>query len=761
MSNNNLLEILVYDNGNEYDVSSEVDINSIKIQQRADWAFTRGSMKIITNQITHNIAPYTLCLIRQYDENDSIIEEYGFYISSTVTHNFTAAKYIHDCSFLSLDSILECYILGAKTYTDIGNYDVIDQTIELINYKYNLNIALDDLDSNLNHKITGTSDYTFGTGTTLFEVCKQVAKKVNLKFDIYFNNGNIVIHFFEPTTSNYNLLSSPYVLNVVKSQNPDDYCKYLETEGINVVDRDSEVVWKDLTVRSTYVRADTDHQQLILPTNVEAITKFEVRGYFQVTCDIYLPSVITEAWIEAHGGTQYGGSWTVNMTYQELIETNTPLGNIDNIFQYLYDNGLNRIDVILETICICKVENGLSIFTVNYNNKFNLTDYTHDYSQYIVEEQYFNTLEEANQTSYCMYKSGSNVIDNMNASYRNDLWGLILFQNRNNFLSLNVTNTLFVSGQNYCELIGYAVDSEAIDYRYNVHATPIATCKLIDVKNTNNENETSIKPISRSYQMGDNNGMQTYLDSLIDDMDKQNETLGRVEAVVDLDSTKLVIKVAGETYPSGTQFMPELNQRVNLGGQFYYLTSLEHRFTASRRYTQLNLTKTPYKIADAIGVDYQYNSILIPTQMVIDRTLFREINNSTIYNLIKNNPNSQFFVRFQSIYCNLAKRLSVLEDNDHNYYLYFEALDNYSFDKGISGDVVSDIAYCSRAGYITDVDIYIYQVDSMSVTDANKLPDYSAISGAAVHYALALGWLIFKDTRERLTFTIKIKNPNN
>ena len=350
----------------------------------------------------------------------------------------------------------------------------------------------------------------------------------------------------------------------------------------------------------------------------------------------------------------------------------------------------------------------------------------------------------------------------MNSTYRDNLWGLITATRGYNFLSAIRVGRITLDANNYCKLeVTAGTSQNAINYMYNIEAVPITNPVLIDEKNSIEENETNYKPYSRSYQMGDPNGMPIYFDALVSDMDKQNETLGRIEKIVDIDTTNFVIPVVGQIYPVGTLIMPFSNQPVSYFGTTFYISSLEHRFTASKRYTQLNLTKTPYKIADAIGVDYQFNSLKIPMDNVIDRRLYFEVDDSQLYSVCAAN---QLFLRFTTAIADLVKRVAVSQDSEGNYYLYCEAIDNYSFDKGIDtndSQVITDVPYSGANGKINvNVDIKIYVVNSMSMAESNLLPSFNAISGATSYYTIATQYYPLKDTRERLTFTIKVKNPN-
>lgn len=757
---NNLLSVKLFIAGAWVDVSSGVDINSIKIQDRADWAFVRGGFKLISNTLDKNIAPYTLCRIATLDNNVEKNIEY-FCATSQMTINFTKGLYIHDCTLLSAESLLELYILGSKTYTNESNYQVIEKTISILNHKYGINF-IDFLDNGL---LNGSSDYTFGTGTTLYEVCKQVAEKINIKFKVMFNNNlDIIIYFY-----NFNQINdleidstSNFLLNCIDTQNSDNYCKYLETESSNVVDRDDVVVWKDLSCRSTNTRLEDRTAQILLPTAVEGITKFEVRGSFGLIPKIELSTGLMIVIMNHFGVLPTAGVFNLTKTYQELIAANISYGNIANVFQYFYDNGLKDCgsSVLLSTSCDLVYNTILNVanFTFNNSTNFGNNDYTQDYTDFLLEEQEFNTKLESDKSHFAKYKSGDNYIDNLNATYRDDFWGWVTRTTEYDFLSQHHTKIIEIDQSNYAELEVYASSYVAQNYLYNVYAVTITNPTIIDTKNSVEENEAAYKPSARSYQMGDSNGMPVYFDALLSDMDRQNETLGRIEKQVDIDTTNFVIPDAQQVYPSGTKFMPFANQKVVYFGTTFYVASLEHKFTATKRYTQLNLTKTPYKIADAIGVDYQFNSIKIPLQNVINRGLFLELTNTPLYNVINQNLGS-VYIRYTNTNCDLVKRVSISKDRQDNYYLYFETLDNYSFDKALNGDVITDVNYGDSEAKTSTISLKAYIVTTLTMNESKGLPYYSALPNNLSNYDIATNWNIYKDTREKLTFTIKVKKP--
>lgn len=790
---NNYLEIKVGINGTVYTLCGDsveeqlVSISSIKIQDRADWSFTRGQFKFIHPYLSQPIAPYSLCSISTLEEDDPE-EVYPrqteyFVVTSQVTKNFSADKYIHNCELMSLDSLLECFIIGTKVYTQTTLKTIMDRTTDLLEQKYGITIS---------HTLANNTivDMSFGTGTTLFDVCQAVAQKLNKKIRVRIESltsYNLTIDFVNPISQTSLTINDDlrWLMGYYKSQDPNNYCKFLETEANNVVDRDRVVDWKDITCRTTDVRLSADSALIMLPAPVESITKFEVKGTMNVTVTLNLPNVIDIYFIgqfDDYSGDESGSS--ASATYQELIDTNKSYGGHNNIFQYIYDELLYKVDGILSARFSMFIPSGSVVANPSIRT-FNNTNYAVDFSNNIVEKADFDTIVDSEKSKYVFYETGTNVIQNLNNRYRDNFWGIITFQRVGNFLA-EATNEerVTIDLQNYCKIEKTAADgNDPLGYTYNVSAIPYTKPKIIDEKNSIDENESNIKPFGRSYQMGNSNGMATYFDALIEDMDKQNETLGRVEAVIDLDTTYFTIPLDNETYPSGTLFMPSTNQEINLYGNTYYVSSLEHRFSISKRYTQINLSKTKYKISDAIGVDYQYNSVAIPVAPCIDRPIYVEAPQTAsilhLYDYIE--AGKQTFLKLttyksitnqsQNLITTVVKRCSVIKDKNGNIYLYVEALDNYSFDKkrtstGVYADIISsDAPYGitdeNYKAYIGSIKMDVVVVDNLSKSDSEKLPDASAISGATLVYNIASNVRVYKDRRERLTFTIKINNPNN
>ena len=101
------------------------------------------------------------------------------------------------------------------------------------------------------------------------------------------------------------------------------YCKYLLTCGSDVVDRDNKTTFKNLTVRATNgVVVNADNNELILPNNVEGITKFIVRGDVHISKMRLTSPNWNYDYVQAnYGGYNSGEIYTVAKTLYEWRTT--------------------------------------------------------------------------------------------------------------------------------------------------------------------------------------------------------------------------------------------------------------------------------------------------------------------------------------------------------------------------------------------------------------------------------------------------------
>ena len=819
MSNIKSVKLKVnYPNANTiYDITNKVVLESVRIQSRDDLSFGRGGFKFLDSVLTKNIPPYSICEITTIGaDNIDVINHYV--VSSTATYFMTQNCWVHDCSLMSLDSILETFILGAKTCSiaeGSGNTDWswFNRILMLINAKYGISITQTG-----NTLKDYENDYTYPIGTTLFDVVKQIISKNNLKYSVSFNGLNADGHINSGYTSITNLFISFNSASRAQiiipntcieyeeyNQNTDNYCKYIETQASDVIDRFTPMRVKGLTPRSTNgVLVSVDEAKLVLPLNVESIEKLEIvsTSSARASIDTNIVNNNMDGW--AIQGT-FTGTTTQSMgfnvydgTLKQFIDADfrakntnlsvTTIGTI-NIFQkiwtdffnlYQITNGsgtvLTTTDILVHTMI--GSYQGVQTFILTFKSSDDSGLYKDngvvDYTDRVLEESVWNGINVKDQPKYLVYKSGSNIIYNMNGSYRDDFWGHITGMAQGNFL----TEAAILDDLNlYSNTVGLEIEftgdtsTNPLDYQYNIECYPFTNPYLIDEKNTYPNNETSYKPLARTYSIGDNNGFATDFGLLVNDIDKQNEILGKTEHIVEVNTTNFNLVTISDNL-----VMPKAGDRVRFGanGETWYVSSLEHRYTKTHQTTQLNLAKNATKIADAIGVDYQYNPTRLPLENIIDRALYFEIESTNLYNALYDiayyDSNDVFVgINFHDVLENsinfpMVKRPSIQLTNDYAI-LYVEAIDNVVFDYAVGAkDSFYDTypllpcKYVNDIGECINIDVNIYCTNQQISLNASKiLPDSIALTGAIDEtYSVASNVDIFKDQRERLTFTIKI-----
>ena len=300
----------------------------------------------------------------------------------------------------------------------------------------------------------------------------------------------------------------------------------------------------------------------------------------------------------------------------------------------------------------------------------------------------------------------------------------------------------------------------ALDYLFDVECVPITNPILIDTKNSSPENEDSYKPMTRSYSMGENNGLMVDFKALTNDIDRQNETLGKTEAVLEIDNTTLYYEPEeGED----VIYHPSPNDLITFefkGKTYsYYVSSIVYRFTPVKTIYQLNLSKTKYKIADAIGVDYQFNPTYLPYENVIERSLFYEV---TYYNFGNVINNYSFFVAITDGTNSFYLMPSVMKGNGY-WILYCEAIDNVVI--GISTNVVDsnkksivNVKYGDSNASFINLGVSIVFGRGLTMAESYLLPlhNFALLNSIAV----TSNDPIYKDSREKLTFTIKVNDSS-
>ena len=751
-----------------YNVSNDVIIDSIELGKRADYSFEVGSFKMFTSQITKNIPPYSFCRIT---DNDFVPHDY--LISSEATAYFTNGKWMHDCKLLSLEAIMECYILGAKTFSladSANDANVCFKIKELINQSAGNNkFRLSNY--TIAFLMSYKNEYTFPDGTSLYEAIKTLANKNNLRFSCDLNsfgqgeNSYFWLNFEENATNDYTLIE-PRLVSFKLMQDGNNYCKYLQCASADVVDRANPTTFRNLTVRATNgVAISEDTAEFVLPTRVEGITKFEINGEFGVYNMAIHCSGFTKQYVDDHQDPNQGQGITVAKTLYEWRTGN----EWESIYwQELYNKWLKDLGM----------DN--KYFVVEYDSNNNVwaspttSSYTYsgarDMTDYIVEKNVLDSIDVADQPKYVVYESGGNTIFNLKATYKDTFWGWILgtartgmfesitmypyedsFESR---IEIQFTEPIIV---NYDISYTFNNQTSVMDASVNVECVPITNPMLIDTKNTTPINEPSFKAMTRTYSMGDSNGLLVDFKALTNDIDKQNDTLGDVEAILELDAD---VYYYDSEEDEDVIYYPEPNHQITFdykGTSFtFYISSMATRYTNNRKTYQLNLSRTPYKIADAIGVDYQFNPTWLPLENIIERALHYEVR--TLY------PAS--IVNSKTVLINLtinnkvySLRPAILKRSDSTYILYAEAQDNVVL--GMASEYhdanyyqIENVTYGDENASFVYMSVDIAYIDAnLSVSSSRKLPN--GITNLTT-LNVVTDTKVYKDSREKLTFTIKV-----
>ena len=811
---------------NIVDITNSIIVDTIRIQDRDDFSFDRGGFKFVSTDLDKNIPPYSICSIKRLSSDLG----YKYYvISSIATYYISLGKWVHDCTLMSLESVLECVIVGAKSisFADSANDQIaLDKILAYTNGKYKnaISITRESLNTTLEDY---SNDYTFPTGTTLFDVCRTIASKNNLKFGVSFKNlgsfgalatttliTDLYLYFTSINHSTYTL-DSTKVSYVEYNQNTENYCRFLETEATDVIDRNTLTKFRYLTPRSTNaVLLNADEAKIILPVKVESIEKLELIPSSSVDDGIKfsiananfttivnkgslsgISHTTPSGWTDGYSGSAYN-MIAANFVFRKTLGTppqvtydydgttnifNAIWNYLENHYTLTRKNSGAAINKAGTTISVKVKDSNMSI-EMTYGTETIVVDYSIcDFTDKLMEESVWNSIDIKEQCKYAVYKSGGNEIYNLNSTYRKDFWGLITGASVGNFIESNrdiTTISIFDSVSGYNNPIGADINvyrnlnSNPLLYSYNIDCYPFTNPMLIDTKSNPNSltyivNESLFKGFSRSYSMGDSNGFSVDFKLLTTDLDKQNDILGRIEAVVELNTTGVA-----------TSSLPEANDIVALNDSNFYISSLEHRYTTTKQITQINLSKEPFKVADAIGVGYQYNPTVMPLENIIERPIFYEITqNTALYNNLKNLATtdddmlSSVFINFifidkNSNYHQVLAR-PTMQFTDDYCILYAEPNDNvvWGDSVGVSDSTTSavncplvPIRYVDDNGAFATMGAYLEIASTkLTLTQSNLIPNSSALTGLTyTSTTLCTGVEVYKDPREKITFTFKI-----
>lgn len=780
------ISIELYLDGSWTGITNDVvSSNGIQLTPRIDGTFLVGTFDAwLTREY---IAPYTPLKIT--------INGYVFYLVCSSTSNkylFEENKYYHTFDIFEATAILSNFIVGSKAFSVTGTNksDIakINILIQLMQNKYGLTIT------NTIVGLNNEREFSFGAGTTFYDALSEIL----VDYDLI----PIVTQITDSTTFTIDVLNknddtkidylNNEITSVVNKQSMDNYCKYLETEASNVVDRTTNTTWKDLTVRAEDILIDADKAALLLPSKVEKIHNmktyannwgFKVDLYEYATHSRFIKGMgfTTADDDPADAGVRgyiKNNKWNNIFDYfadyssdddpeaiQDAKELTALYLNLHQLFYYMdgidyeYDAFLNKLSefqwlVEIQEESVNNVETWFYRVTASYLASSNA--YYHpplDITSSLKEKAEWDTLDVTEKPKYMYYESGTNVIKGLYEFYKDDFWGQITGGTVTPWYSHLEGDEFNTS---YAGSTGYAQKTIAGTYNpmnavFNVTATPIIDPMIINQKSIEPLNESAWKPYARSYNQ---KASTIEFDKLEERMQISNDSLGDVELEIEM------------TNPS---FIPKLINTIAYKMTYknveYYVMAFVINIKLDMVTINYSLSRTYSKKAEVIGVDTQFEATPNPLKNIITRPIY--INGNLGLNLNLDEFNYLHFTfkdaNGQTI-ANLLKRYSVLQRGNTKL-LYCEMIDQYTFDYSMvyrRNDGTKNIYYRNPVPYV-DINNEAYSVTISlvkTITDdvesfSKKLPEILG-NTSIVHYYLTMNTILYKDAREHLTFTIKL-----
>lgn len=710
---------------NDIDISNDVILNTFNYMNRIDEVFGTGSFQFESSTINYNIPPYSVL----------IIDNKYYLCSSEATYHYGKQSWFHNVSVIEATSILSRFLVGSKAFSITGtntlDYEKINILIALINEKYNVSIGFDFTLSDVFNK---EIEYVFTAGTTLFDALNEISKQYNIRFYVSkIINDAITISYHDLSNLNNFNYSNDKVLSLTKIQNSETYCKYLESEAKNVIDTNQLVKLKNIYMTSNDIKLAEDTFVLKLPTPIYKVESLIAVMPAEMDVWISFTDVSDEINNIAESTTKTYGEWAVLLPQLNTL--------YDEVFaNYRYNEDFYQIKWLVQRkdgiFAIRPFTNAL-IKDIKYENKFD-----------ILSKEQYDLLLDKDKPDYVYYTLGSNIIDGFNIQYKNDFWNTLLGSNNMpKFFDTIYDNTYqnyeFEGGFiNKFSVYNGTIDTPIMDSVFDIEYYPIANPYMIDVKTEKPSNEANYKPYSISYNKSSN---YVDFDKMQNSMSIENKSIGKTEMVLEYDTTDFAIG-----YP--------FNMKLVIDDKTWYIISSETRFNGTQQISRFNLVSNYNKIADVVSLNSQYNTVENPLQNIIERPIYIE-NNDKIEITQGKTHIALTIIGNNETYHNLYMPFVVFR-NLNDTYLYFEMSDQYSAGKNaikVSTNVykANDVSYVDDNNELTTIFFNLVNIDELSVEQSKLMPQYNG------NYDIikSLGVKnIYKDAREKLTFTIKLNN---
>lgn len=726
------------------DITNQVK-SVITYDKRVDEVFDTGTFSFESQAITYNIPPLTLCRID---------EQYCF-ASSECNTIIPTAYYNHNVELLELTYIAHTTIIGTKAFSNKGAYkkhnDKIQILVELATTKNQVLFGYEGYSFEIEPLIESKNierEFTFGAGTSLFIALLEIGKSVDAIPRITgFKTGavgNIIWHIAWDYLDYNNTftIDRNRLIQEKQFQDVENYTAMLEAEMQNVVDRDTIVEVKNLTVRSDDFYTVSDNQVLILPSNAEEIIDLRL-DYDTIPATFGFRLNTGVDFLSSFVANNYY-SWTtikarIPQALVDIIEEQIAFADIpfSDDLQFLYgkESALEFVaDYSTQTSRVAGIGIGIRSF--------------------LLDKKQWELLDISEQPRYYVFESGSNKIENMYDHYKNDIWSEILGETS---LSPLEQNSIYFESDRVFDYNNSSVGVKIIFDGKNIKSNnaynnPINGAKfhlkykpMLDtfVKSTTAKkpyNESSIKPTSRSFEASASISDFNLLHNAIN---KSNKMIGMPE---------ITLTYVGSDIPSPANLIEYRDKN-------YYVSSVQTTINLGKYTSYINLVSDYSKVAEVFGVASQYESTKLPLNNIVDRFVYcGKYNNSAKLNITglrlgytDSNGNTQY----------VYKRGAYVSYNGTTYYVV-SANDQYTFETGLvengklpKGYENKQYAYANlnneQVSYTLGLAI---ESPILTFNQAKDLPSLPYIYFDNILTSDILK--VYKDARERLIFVYEV-----
>lgn len=729
-------------------------INESSDQKRTDDAFalTTFSVMIPSNLFEYagvNIPPFTLFSITV----DNVVSWYfgSSEVSEYLRQQDNTTYYWHEITLLEPTAMLEALQVGSKTFTNHKDKDYINYLCEIVNQEYT-GVRLEANISWINE--TESHSYSWDKGATVFTILNDIFRMHNSKIRCVIPNAptytTIVLYITDVDLSNATEVSiTDTNLTMVKiSQNQDDYCKYLESQVDNVVDRNTTSIYDNLTVRSEDNTITADNSIIELPQKVESIEKLEVlietneevrlritESDYQTILSSFGSSNLT--WEQIHSVIYY---WV-----DELLEQAEEINPFFNPNEFTYS---------LTTLGWQKLCGKANVIKTEYR----------DITNKLLDVSIYQELTPQQQCSFCYYESGDNKIKGIYQYYNDDWIHQLIgdtakpmlkncFESRS--FDLQSSQVVDVGSIDKCyldyEIMPTDTTGNPLNVMFRVEAHPITSQYVKDTKKDTPINQYGYNITSRSYG---NSANYIDYDIMRKNISISNKSLGTPELALQFFNVCNL----------------STNSKFTYKGQLWYVKSVIMTILRDRIIYDVNSAVDYNKQADAIGVRTQYEATKIALNNIKERILYFENASQLTLNLSK-----QYYLKIYfgyqyesprtiwlpvSIYAS-SSGLTLVASCVDNYSCgtYYEQIDNET-----TKFVNRDALYCDENAEIERIiqmDLIHFADGYIDIAKSRQMPYCNPSSNDyTIDLTITTNEKIYKDEHESLSFTLYLPNSS-